>query len=158
MAAAVLTLYFYFSANGINRPKSPDFKLRPPTVSPTIGPTFEDEWIRIMDRIGDTIVMDMNMDVFDDQSTAQHKAFSWLVYDDSYQNGQSWKMTNKELVERYALAVVYFESLGRTWNRQLDFLGPVSACEWNNGLNSQDENAEGIYCSEETVTFVQLGT
>jgi len=156
IAATLLSLYFYFSENGINRPKSPDFNLRPPTISPTIAPSLQDEWIRIMDRIGDTIVMDMDMDVFDDESTTQHKAFSWLVYDDSYQTGQSWRMSNKELVERYALAVVYFEGLGRTWNRQLNFLEPVSVCEWNNGLSSQDENAEGIYCSEETVTYIQL--
>lgn len=157
IAATLLSLYFYFSENGINRPRSPDYDLKPPTISPTLAPSLEDQWVRIMDRIGDTIVMDMDMNIFDDTSTTQHKAFSWLVYDDSYQSGQIWRLPNKELVERYALAVVYFESLGRTWNRPLNFLEPVSVCEWNNGVSSQDENAEGVYCSEETVTYIQLG-
>mmetsp|Transcript_37119 Transcript_37119/g.90236 ORF Transcript_37119/g.90236 Transcript_37119/m.90236 type:complete len:592 (+) Transcript_37119:45-1820(+) len=156
MAAAVLSMYFYFSDNSFNRPKSPDYQLRAPTISPTIGPTSEDEWMRIMDRIGDTIVMDMDMDVFDNESTTQYKAFSWLVYDDSFESGQSWKLSDQELIERYALAVVYFEGLGRTWNRQSNFLEIVSVCEWNNGISSQDDNAEGVYCSDGTVTFIQL--
>lgn len=157
MAAAVLSMYFYYSENSFNRPKTPDFKVRPPTTSPTLLPSLEDEWIRIMNRIGDTIVMDMDMDVFDDESATQHKAFSWLVYDDLYQSGESWELSDQELVERYALAVIYFEGLGRTWNRQVSFLEEVPVCEWNNGISSQDENAEGVYCSDDSVTYLQLG-
>ncbi|CAJ1934439.1 unnamed protein product [Cylindrotheca closterium] len=154
MVATLLSMYFYYGDN--NRPKSPDFKLRPPTVSPTIGPSSEDEWTRILDRIGDTIAMDMDVAVFDDESTTQYKALDWLVFDDAYQAGESWRLSDQELVERYAVAVIYFEGLGRTWNRQSNFLEAVPVCEWNNGLSSKDENSEGVYCSDGTVTFLQL--
>jgi len=126
------------------------------TTSPTEAPSFKSEWGHIMDRVGDTIVMDLDFDVFDDQSSLQYKAFNWLVNNDSYQMGESWTLTNKELIDRYALAVIYFAGVGTTWDRQLSFLEPVSVCNWNNGVSSHVENAQGVYCSDETVTFLQL--
>jgi len=113
-----------------------------------------------MEKIGELIVFDTNGDpyaLFKDPSTPQYKAFNWLANVDDYRAQDSVdSIADYELIDRYALAVLYYAGLGLTWSNQLNFMKPISVCQWSNGVDSKNENALGVYCSNNRVTFLQL--
>jgi hypothetical protein len=158
VTAGLTSFIFHFTENKYNDTTLPD--LPEPTDSPTFNPSTPNRWRAIMDRIGDLIIFDSSVDpnsVFKDQSTPQYRAFDWLANNDAYRVDDLESISDQELVDRYALAVLYYTDLGLTWNKQLNFLEPISVCSWNNRIDSKDENAAGVYCSENIVTFLQLG-
>lgn len=159
LIGALTSFIFHFTENKYNDTTQMD--LPEPTGSPTIAPTTQNRWNTIMNRIGEGISIKSSDDpnsIFKDQSSPQYRAFNWLAHNDAYRRNNLDSISDQELIDRYALAVLYYADLGLTWNNQLNFLSPVSACSWNNGIDSEDENAAGVYCSGNEVTFLQLGS
>ena len=125
----------------------------PPTTPPTLAPVFqlEDpemqelleelrEWIAPADEGG--------LDAFSDRTSAQYKALEWLSKSDSVTATPGRSST--VVVERYALAVLYYATSGNNWQRtarDLSFFSDQSVCEWNsNGSNFTSPDAFGVYC------------
>jgi hypothetical protein len=165
MTAGLTSMIFHYTNNDF---ADNNFIQAPSTTSnPTEPPSSfnidldQDRWSLLMDRIGGLIVFDSDEDpyaIFRDNSSPQYKAFNWLANIDEYTaRDEIEAIEDHELVERYALAVLYYENLGQTWNNQLKFLESISACAWNNGIDSVKETALGIYCFNDRVTFIQLG-
>jgi len=162
MTAGLTSMIFHYTnTNYVDKGSTSKPPPGESTVAPTSSATPSQEvverWGSIMQKIGDLIVFDPNDDPFQDQSTVQYRAFNWLANVDDYKadvNNES--IPDYELVERYALAVLYYADLGRTWSNQLEFLTPTSVCSWNNGVDSKNDNAMGVYCDNGRVTFIQL--
>jgi hypothetical protein len=85
-------------------------------------------------------------DVLLDELSPQYKALWWIVHEDptnmmqmTVQNEtQSSKL---RLLEKYAMAVLYFATDGSNWWDQLDFLGNTSVCEWDRAVECDGEGA-----------------
>ena len=95
--------------------------------------------------------------------TPQQEAFNWLVGFDnitsSFLNVTKNDVDVDDLVqtmiiERYALAVLYYGTKGDNWNYQADFLNPdTSVCEWQEqSAQRADGLRRGVYCDESNIT------
>eukprot|EP00934_Nitzschia_sp_Nitz4_P006030 Nitzschia sp. Nitz4//scaffold187_size43274//12046//14055//NITZ4_007332-RA/size43274-exonerate_protein2genome-gene-0.19-mRNA-1//1//CDS//3329539804//6020//frame0 len=96
-----------------------------------------------------------------DLALPQGQGFQWLVEDDEFTSHSQKLSSTQILLERYALAVLYYATSGPNWPIEYSFLdGTTSACEWNNGGRPGEEEADGIYCTDSTqfgiVTFLRL--
>jgi hypothetical protein len=61
-------------------------------------------------------------------------------------------LSDYELLEHFAMVLVYFEMYGRSWLDQARFLAPLNTCSWN----STDVNSTiGVGCNEKD-SFVRL--
>ena len=117
------------------------------TSSPTPSPTLtEFEYIR------QAVMEHLSYDdetLFYNESTAQYKAIEWLLHNDTLQLHQSSNsgrpMSAALLVERYVLAMIYFNNGGPYWTNSYNFLNEsVSVCEWNLGTSTSD----GVQCDD----------
>ena len=79
------------------------------------------------------------MELISDVNSAVYKATCWIIHDDPMQIESS----NSAIVQRYALALLYYTTNGPNWNNKHNFLGPFSECEWCNMLN------QGVFCNED---------
>lgn len=68
--------------------------------------------------------------------TPQNRAANWIADEDEYQmdiplDENAGTLTpHTRFTERYALAVLYFETIGASWKYQLRFLEPIDHCDW----------------------------
>jgi hypothetical protein len=84
-----------------------------------------------------------------DPETPQFQALEWLADEDPAQ--LDFNETPLETVlERYALAVLFFGTMGESWRDSLGFLNSTSVCEWN------DNNELGVYCDAATGSVIEL--
>lgn len=73
-------------------------------------------------------------------SDPQSKALNWLMKEDTGSNITSTDST--VLLERYALASLYFATNGdTTWTQETNFLSEKSVCEWNGNWG------ESVHCT-----------
>mmetsp|Transcript_38701 Transcript_38701/g.93174 ORF Transcript_38701/g.93174 Transcript_38701/m.93174 type:complete len:646 (+) Transcript_38701:92-2029(+) len=106
----------------------------PGSASPTQSPTRarDLDYEAIMERVAS--ITPGGLETLQDESTAHHRAFMWLVYEDGMELGAS----KDHLHQRYVLMVIYF--ISGPWTPvegRLEWGSPVHECEW-----------EGIYCKE----------
>lgn len=96
-----------------------------PTMSPSLSP--QTRWDRIA-----SIVLDVETDDVDalllENDSPQRKALEWLAFDDAFRVSIS---DEPHLLQRNALAVLYFATNGSDWDDQLQFLSPVHECDWS---------------------------
>jgi len=102
----------------------------PPTEAPTQHRDMDKE------AIGERIarITPGGLDTLLDESTAHHRAWMWLVYEDGMELGAS----KDHLHQRYVLMVIYF--ISGPWTPvegRLEWGSPVHECEW-----------EGIFCKD----------
>jgi Leucine-rich repeat (LRR) protein len=101
----------------------------PPTMSPTM--VRQTDYWPIYDRLVNIAGGD---EVLSDTTTAQNRAFNWLVYEDGMELGAS----KDHLHQRFVLMVIYF--ISGPWTPvqgKLEWGSPVHECEW-----------EGITCKD----------
>jgi len=107
-------------------PRAPN----PPSQSPTQQrQPVEDDIMLALARITPG-----GEETLQDTSTAHHRAWQWLVYEDGMELGPS----KDHLHQRYVLMVIYF--ISGPWTPvegRLEWGSPVHECEW-----------EGIYCKD----------
>ena len=65
------------------------------------------------------------------------------------------------VLQRYALAVLYYSTDGQNWKGDLNFLSNSDICTWNNGLIQRNENESlalmVFFCNgDETVDLIQF--
>jgi hypothetical protein len=84
---------------------------------------------------------DEDLEPFSDPKSPQSQALAWLK-DDTIAMATHTSPTT--VLERYALAVLYFATSGPNW--VLPLLSEEDVCDWNNGLYAQ-ANRTGVYCS-----------
>ena len=61
-------------------------------------------------------------------STPQGKAIRWLAEEDGLEVDPS---DSEVIVQRYALAVIFYATGGETWIEKAHFLSNMSVCHWN---------------------------
>ena len=131
-----------------------------PTAAPTIAQTVRFQ--TLLQVIGRNVSHDIG--VFNDRSSPQYTTLEWLANVDTAQ--LDWTVTPRtELVERYALAYLYFSTNGKRWKQNFNFLSNGSVCEWNhidsslsNANNISLDTAIGVLCNATGVTDIRMGT
>lgn len=94
-----------------------------PTLAPTSAPTLSG-----FEEIVDALSTITPYSVLTDPSTPQNAAVTWLLREDEYGIDLS---DAPKLLQRYALATIYFATGGRNWTNQLQFLTNQDDCLWN---------------------------
>ena len=93
-----------------------------PSASPTtMAPTT------FADRISSLVRAYSGDEVFQDESSPQSQGLQWITIDASSIDD----ISDDEILERYALAVLYFGNNGQRWPGVTNFLLPTSHCEWD---------------------------
>ena len=105
-----------------------------PPPEPTASPTRARSVVE--DEIGEALarITPGGKETLMDESTAHHRAWQWLVYEDGMELGAS----KDHLHQRFVLMVIYF--ISGPWTPvegRLEWGSPVHECEW-----------EGIYCKD----------
>ena len=101
-----------------------------PSLNPTsVAPTTYYEYIYSL------IAAYSQVAVLEESSTPQSRGLQW-VYGDLSTNEIEW--TDSEIMERYALSVLFFSTDGSRWLTVNDFLLSLHHCNW-----------DGIECSED---------
>jgi hypothetical protein len=98
--------------------------------------------------------------IFANSSTAQHKAVQWVV-DSTFVSNFSLPTASSravQILQYYALAVVYFATGGTEWIHGYNFLLYDNVCDWN-GKNNNSSNIKGVISctSEGLITGLSLG-
>ena len=116
----------------------------PPTSSPTMSERFQQFYVYIFPFSGDRL---------DDENSPQFQALKWLVYGDEANLDPDKSTANYSILQRYALATLYYSTDGENWLQLSDtFLSPDPVCSWN-------ANDLGTFCdSNGSVTRVSIGT
>jgi hypothetical protein len=82
-----------------------------------------------------------------DRSSPQYEALEWMAYSDSTTLQSA--LSDNELVERFALVLLYFATGGRTWLDQAGFLTPLNTCSWNSIVDATARDIKvGFDCNE----------
>jgi hypothetical protein len=103
----------------------------------------------------------VSIQALQNRSSPQYEALVWMAYSDS--TSLQSKLSDDELVERFALVVLYFAAGGGSWSDQAGFLNPLlDTCSWNGNVgcydkgcvrtwngNSPDIRSLGVGCNDE---------
>ena len=95
-----------------------------------------------------------------DQSSPQHRAAQFLANGDAYNMALN-EITSRRFVERYVLAVLWYQLNGSQWTYKAKFMSAQDHCNWFENLKSTSGNAlhEGVLCdSDGYVSALNLGT
>lgn len=105
---------------GSSTPASPTLA---PTASPTAAPTLSG-----FEQVVDTLTTITPYSVLTDPTTPQNAAVTWIMREDEYDLDFN---DSPKLLQRYALATIYFATVGANWTRQLQFMTNQDDCLWN---------------------------
>ena len=88
-------------------------------------------------------------------STAEGQALAFLTEED-WDGDMAWlyndiEKNSRKIIERYILALIYFECGGAEWFHGYNFLSPQNQCDWNTIFpNNGDATIEGVTsCSDD---------
>ena len=102
-----------------------------------------------------------------DSSSPQHAAFEWLI---SPLNDQD--LSNNDLIQRYALATLYYSTQGKDWEDSSGWLSSEHECDWFKTQDSsevcnssksyiaidlQENNLDGTLPTEVITLLTSLG-
>jgi hypothetical protein len=117
------------------------------TSSPSPAPTFLTDY-EFLQKVLGPISGD---EVWMDETSPQSQALNWLAFEDPAM--LPIKDTKaSSLIERYALAVLYFSTGGPQWAGSVKFLSNYSVCDWKD-----DRNAVHCYDIEPKVKYIFIG-
>jgi hypothetical protein len=130
------------------------------TDSPTTSPTMlsrMDATIALLSQITDADVSNL--------ATPQGQAAHWMAIVDGMQlevptTTEDADDTYDYFVERWVLAIIYYQMNGANWDIQFDFLDDhASVCDWENAYPTADGGANrmaGIGCHNGRVSDISL--
>lgn len=129
------------------------------TNSPTSSPTMlsrMDATIALLSQITDADVSNL--------ATPQGQAARWIAIDDGMQlevptTTEDADDTYDSFVERWVMAVIYYQMNGASWDIQFGWLGDTSVCDWQDSYPASDGGANrmaGIGCHNERVSDISL--
>jgi hypothetical protein len=117
------------------------------TSSPSPAPTFLTDY-EFLQKVLGPISGD---EVWMDETSPQSQALNWLAFEDPAM--LPIKDTKAStLIERYALAVLYFSTGGPQWAGSVKFLSNYSVCDWKD-----DRNEVRCYDNEVKVRYIFIG-
>lgn len=130
-----------------NPPTSPTSPTDPPGPRPEVD----------LDRLNTMIEFLVQRNVstatrLQDSSTSQYQAAEFLVNSAAFlkQNNGTDRATAKRWIERYVLALLYYEWNGPEWSYQSGFLTEQDHCQWNQHVPADDGKSpttiKGVYC------------
>lgn len=108
-----------------------------PSSTPSISPAPTSTY----DRLYALIAAYSGTDVLADSETSQSKAFQWTLGDFEV---VGWD-DDITILERYALATIFFATDGIRWLSVTDFMLELSYCSW-----------QGVGCSNEAISSLSL--
>jgi hypothetical protein len=139
-----------------------EMEVLPPPESLPPGEVVDNtpEFFAVVERIGSLVTTDLNI-FRENPKTPQYQAMTWLANLDPWFNQTSIgdDTPTRLVLERYALAVLYFETKGPTlWTTQFSFLGNSSVCAWQTAASQG--STKGVSCDDEGlfVTGIDFGT
>lgn len=94
-----------------------------------------------------------------DINSAQHRAAAFIADGDNLHMPLTVENTRR-FVERYVLAVLFYEFNGPNWTYNLKFLSGVDHCDWHDDFETGAGNIirQGVICNEDKhVTELKLG-
>ena len=104
-------------------------------------------------------------DFSEDSNTPHYQAAYWIAWDDDYQldipSQDDTIDTAYEFVERWVVALIYFQMNGQSWDIQFEWLTDTSICDWQQSYPAADGQAHrkvGLGCSGGRVTDIALRT
>merc|ERR1719491_2722381 len=68
---------------------------------------------------------------FDNPNSPQYQALRWLTHEDVLRYSPENEYWIRKIVQRYALAVIYYSTGGPGWKQTLFFLSNYDECDWN---------------------------
>jgi hypothetical protein len=101
-----------------------------------------------------SIVEDLSgVDLLLKDDTPQVKALQWLVWQDPAKL-EPTPANERQIQERYILAVFYFGTTGEEWLDRYDFISERHVCDWKN-----QDFGMGVTCDQasKTVQAIQIG-
>eukprot|EP00593_Proboscia_inermis_P006862 CAMPEP_0171303348 /NCGR_PEP_ID=MMETSP0816-20121228/12883_1 /TAXON_ID=420281 /ORGANISM="Proboscia inermis, Strain CCAP1064/1" /LENGTH=456 /DNA_ID=CAMNT_0011782543 /DNA_START=27 /DNA_END=1398 /DNA_ORIENTATION=+ len=129
-----------------------------PSNSPSNSPTMTKE--QLIYDIVSPIYSTGAAAIFDNKSSPQYRAWQWLAFEDEYQgfnelSDLSNMVVQEHVVERYVLAVLFYETNGASWTKPMIFMNSFDVCFWDtdNVDTGEEENgsASGItLCDSES--------
>jgi hypothetical protein len=126
--------------------------------SPTLAPTVMSD-LKLARAIFIPLLGLSGNEALWDESSPQYKALWWIVHDDPakmiMKMQDETQSSSDMIVERYAMAVLYFATAGANWIQQLNFLGNSSICDWYDSMQIE----KGVSCNDEgSAVTLRLGT
>jgi len=94
---------------------------RSPSVVPSMSPSFDGRTMNITE-----ILLSVSGDVIYDIDSPQNKALRWILYED----GMILSHESSNLVQRYALMVLYYSMLGEEWSNNDGYGSEKHECNW----------------------------
>jgi len=80
--------------------------------------------------------------------SSHYMAACWIIYEDLYEfNATDYKL----IIQRYILALLYYENKGKEWKYDSHYLSPKNECNWNGMIYFSDWNGyieSGTLCNE----------
>lgn len=116
-----------------------------PSDKPSNIPSNEPVDVRVVNIT--KVLLNISGDAIFNHDSAQSKAFRWIVEED----GMNLTFSSPNLVQRYALMVLYHSLLGEEWIRNHGYGSDIHECEWfgiscySNGL------AKGIQANRNNI-------
>lgn len=138
-----------------------DFSERP-SPAPSLPPSRSDSpTFQRFDRIKSTLLSQMadlaptSRAALNDTESPQGKALEWLAHEDERQVDPTEDPLS--LVQRYALAQLYFATGGPThWRDKMNFLNESHECDWNVPSDRRSFDAGGVR-GRDFYTFSSVG-
>ena len=117
-----------------------------PSASPSESPSFSRRTML------SNLFVSYNVSIEDlqDSSSPQYSALDWMAETDSA-SGQA-DLSSDQLVERFALVMLYYATGGINWSDQVNFLSPSSdICNW------KGQGDRGVLGCNDEGSVVRLG-
>lgn len=108
------------------------FPTMTPSAQPSTGPTSALQ-AQIVDAISNYSGGSLSTSFADARSNHQ-RALGWLVSDLSRPRNEEEALSEAEIVERFVLALLYFETFGAEWFNSFDFMTEEHVCRWRGTL------------------------
>lgn len=88
--------------------------------------------------LGELIESSVGRAIFD-EDTHEHEALVWLADSDPMRLDPTTPL--EEILQRFALANLYFATNGDEWKDQLNFVSKKNVCKWN-------DRSSGVFCND----------
>jgi hypothetical protein len=85
----------------------------------------------------------------DNTTSPQSQAFAWVLSDVTQRE-------DAEIETRYVAATLFYSLGGDAWLDTHNFLSQSDVCEWNDSLNEDGGQLQGIFCTNGEITELRL--
>jgi hypothetical protein len=106
-----------------------------PSSSPTANPTLPAD--RRWDVLREVLAPVSGNAFLYSVGSAEYRALSWMVND---YEGTDPEDDPEKVVQRYIMALLYYQTKGSNWTNRFNFLTPLSECRWTGVAQACDDD------------------